>query len=105
MPTMANKDSSEVVSDGVESRGTRGEALRLSRLQRSGFNLDCDDDDTNDDDVLQESISNTVNFKKGEAETIKKGEICILIIVVISYCIGVYSSISVCCVSYLNYDD
>lgn len=69
---MASKDSSEVVLDGVEPRGARGEALRLSRLQRSGFNLDIDDDDT--DDVLQESISETVNFKKGEAETIKKGE-------------------------------
>jgi len=67
---MASKDSSEVVLDGVESRRSRGEALRLSRLQISGyFN---DDDDT---DVLQESISETVNFKKGEAETIKKGEI------------------------------
>ena len=103
---MDSKDSSEIVTGGTELKA-RGEALRLSRLQRSGFNLDfnVDDDDTNDDDVLQESISNTVNFKKGEAETIKKGEICILIIVVISYCIGVYSSISVCCVSYLNYDD
>lgn len=72
---MASKDSPEVVSDGVESRRSRGEALRLSRLQRSGFNLDIDDDD--DTNVLQESISETVNFKKGEAETIKKGEIYI----------------------------
>jgi len=70
---MASKDSPEVVLDGVESR-SRGEALRLSRLQRSGFNLDIDDDD-DDNDVLHESISETVNFKKGEAETIKKGEI------------------------------
>ena len=73
---MASKDSSEVVLDGVESRRARGEALRLSRLQQSGFNLDIDDD-TDDNDVLQESISETINFKKGEAETIKKGEICV----------------------------
>ena len=48
--------------------------LRLSRLQVSEFHLDVVDDDDDDSQALERQISDSVQFKRGETETIKKGE-------------------------------
>lgn len=60
-------------STGLTSRNLNLELLRLSRLQVSEYHLDNDDDD--DDSLSQEQSIHEIHFKRGETETIKKGEI------------------------------
>ena len=69
----SKKDSSKVAPESLVG-SSRSDALRLSRLQVSGWNLD----DATDDDV--DDITESVHFKRGETETIKKGENIILTI-------------------------
>ena len=70
----SKKDSSKVAPESLVG-SSRSDALRLSRLQVSGWNLDdATDDDVDGDDDITESVQ----FKRGETETIKKGENIIL---------------------------
>ena len=71
----SKKDSSKVVAPESLVGSSRSDALRLSRLQVSGWNLDdATDNDVDGDDDITESVQ----FKRGETETIKKGENIIL---------------------------
>ena len=72
----SKKDSSKVAPESLVG-SSRSDALRQSRLQVSGWNLD-DATDSTDDDVGDDDITESVQFKRGETETIKKGENIIL---------------------------
>lgn len=83
----SKKDSSKVVAPESLVGSSRSDALRLSRLQVSGWNLDDATDDDVDGDEYD--ITESVHFKRGETETIKKGENIIFdCIYIISCCLN-----------------